>query len=120
MGEWITKVKELPPENELVLAYVHELGHRPYMQTVRLINGKDKFFIDNYGREVFNISHWMPLPEPPESPKERTLDNCSLFNKFSLGKPKQYDGKCEGYSNKHNDEPCEQCKECKLNVFYEE
>lgn len=67
MSEWIRKAKKLPPENELVLAYVQQLGHRPYMETVRLIKGKDIFFVDNYGREVFNISHWMSLPEPPEN-----------------------------------------------------
>lgn len=66
MNKWIKTMKELPPVNEFVLAYVHELGHRPYMQTVRLVNGEDKFFIDNYGRVVFNISYWMPLPEPPQ------------------------------------------------------
>ena len=66
MSGWIRKAKVLPPENEFVLAYVHQLGHRPYMKVVMLINGKDKFFVDNYGREVYNISHWMPLPEPPK------------------------------------------------------
>lgn len=64
--EWIRIAKELPPKNEFVLAYVHQLGMRPYQATVMLIDGTDKFFIDNYGREVFNISHWRPLPEPPE------------------------------------------------------
>jgi hypothetical protein len=70
MAEWIRIAKELPPICELVLAYVHQLGHRPYMQTVRLVGGEDKFFTDNFGRTVFNISHWMPLPEPPENDKE--------------------------------------------------
>ena len=71
MAEWIRKAKELPPKNELVLAYVHQLGHRPYMQTVRLIEFADSnLFVDIYGRTVSNVSHWMPLPEPPESKKE--------------------------------------------------
>ena len=65
MAEWIRTLKELPPKNEFVLAYVQQLGCRPRMETVMLIDGTDKFFVDAYGREVFNISHWMPLPEPP-------------------------------------------------------
>lgn len=119
MGEWIRTAKELPPKNELVLAYVHQLGHRPYMQTVRLIEfSGGKFFTDNYGRTVSNVSHWMPLPEPPT--KERTLDNCSLFRQMG-SKPPQGNGKCIGFAkSEYDDEPCEQCKECKFNVFYEE
>ena len=65
MAEWIKTMKELPPANTFVLAYVQKLGYRPYMQTVMLVNSEDKFFVDDYGREVSNISHWMPLPEPP-------------------------------------------------------
>jgi hypothetical protein len=64
--EWIRTAKELPPKNEFVLAYVHQLGMRPRQEIVVWIDGKDKFFVDGYGREVFNISHWRPLPEPPE------------------------------------------------------
>lgn len=38
-----------------------------------------------------------------------------------LGKPRQQDGKCDGYQKSEgDDEPCETCKECKLNTFYED
>lgn len=68
MPKWIRTAKELPHKNELVLAYVHQLGCRPYMLTVRLMESEtNKFFVDIYGREVFNVSHWMPLPVPPEA-----------------------------------------------------
>ena len=68
MAKWIRTAKELPPKNELVLAYVQQLGHRPYMITTRLMESDtNKFFIDNYGRTVSNVSHWIPLPEPPEA-----------------------------------------------------
>ena len=51
---------------------------------------------------------------------KRTLDNCSLIKKIRII-PRQYDGKCEGFSrSEDDDEPCEKCKECKLNTFYEE
>lgn len=71
MDKWIRKAKELPPKNELVLAYGHQLGHSPYMQTVRLIEfAGGNLFVDIYGRTVSNVSHWMHLPEPPEAKKE--------------------------------------------------
>lgn len=49
---------------------------------------------------------------------KRTLEHCSLITKY--GKPKQYDGKCEGFQKSNtDDEPCNQCMDCKLNVFYD-
>lgn len=48
-----------------------------------------------------------------------TLENCSLIREY--GKPIQLDGKCEGFgTSKNDDEPCEICKECNLNVYYED
>lgn len=49
---------------------------------------------------------------------KRTLDNCTLIERIG-SQPIQYDGKCEGFAG-DTDEPCEKCKECKLNVWYEE
>lgn len=50
---------------------------------------------------------------------KRTLDNCRLVQKY--GRPRQQDGKCAGFQKSEiDDEPCEICKECKLNEFYEE
>lgn len=46
----------------------------------------------------------------------RTLDNCRLVTAY--GKPRQYDGKCEGYGTDYdNDEPCEICKRCELHYL---
>lgn len=83
----------------------------------------------DYRQGQRNIAKWLEelkrykemqyVRSQPEPSEEITLDNCSLIRNAG-GKPKQYDGKCEGYSNKFDDEPHEQCKECKLNVFYEE
>lgn len=72
MAEWIAVNERLPEPNKLVLAYVHQLFHRPCMVTIRLTEfAGDKFFTDGYGKRVFNVSHWMPLPEPPEQMKEQ-------------------------------------------------
>lgn len=49
---------------------------------------------------------------------KRTLQNCSVIKEMEVV-PNQYDGKCEGFAG-DTDETCEKCKECKLNVWYEE
>ena len=53
---------------------------------------------------------------------KRTLDNCGLIRKMGDkdNPPRQYDGKCEGYCTSDSDEPCDICKECKLNTAYED
>lgn len=54
---------------------------------------------------------------------KRTLDHCGLITKMGDKNcpPKQTDGKCEGYQKSStDDEPCEICKNCKLNEMYEE
>lgn len=53
----------------------------------------------------------------------RTLENCSLIQKCvrkGIGEPEQRNGVCLGYQKGENDdEPCEKCKSCKLNISYE-
>lgn len=55
---------------------------------------------------------------------KRTLDHCGLITKCvkaGIGRPEQRDGKCNGYQRSEtDDEPCETCKQCKLNEFWEE
>ena len=46
---------------------------------------------------------------------KRTLTNCSLVKK--IGKPVQYDGKCEGFAGPDGDEPCRQCQSCELHYI---
>ena len=72
-SRWVRVAKELPQVNDTVLVYVQEMGFRPYQTTATLIYGEDKFFIDRYGREIKNISHWRPLPESPYI-KEEEVD----------------------------------------------
>lgn len=53
----------------------------------------------------------------------RTLNHCGLITKMGDKNcpPKQSDGKCEGYQvSRDNDEPCDICKHCRMNIFYEE
>ena len=53
----------------------------------------------------------------------RTPKNCSLIKravKLGEGECGSENGKCIGYAGADADEPCETCKYCKFNVWYEE
>lgn len=64
MAEWINVNDKLPPTYEDVLCYAD--GHSFYVDFIC----SDGMWCDD---EVRNnkITHWMPLPEPPRTPKER-------------------------------------------------
>lgn len=50
----------------------------------------------------------------------RTIDNCSLIKRMGGAKPDKEKGRCVGFARSEaDDEPCEICKNCKLNSFYE-
>lgn len=53
---------------------------------------------------------------------QKTFENCSLIKKCvrkGIGEPDYRNGKCCGYQKSENDdEPCEECKKCKLNEHY--
>lgn len=49
---------------------------------------------------------------------KRTLEHCILISQY--GKPRQIDGKCEGFQkSKDDDEPCNTCMNCELNMTKE-
>lgn len=54
---------------------------------------------------------------------KRTFENCSLIQqrrRKGFGVPQQRNDFCLGYQKGENDdEPCEKCKSCKLNISYE-
>lgn len=51
--------------------------------------------------------------------RQDIIEYCSLVSAY--GKPNQTDGKCDGFQKSgEDDEPCEICKKCTLNTFYEE
>ncbi len=61
MGEWIELKKEVPPETEdEETMYVNYLTYSSYID-VRSWYGK---YDDLWQR--LGITHWMPLPQPPE------------------------------------------------------
>jgi hypothetical protein len=61
---WISVEERLPSEHISVAVYIDEGAGRYWIQTAYLNGGKwripGEFVVDR------NITHWMPLPEPPE------------------------------------------------------
>lgn len=52
----------------------------------------------------------------------RTIENCALIKRMirrGEGEPERQDDRCLGYAG-NTDEPCEICKECKLNTSYDD
>jgi hypothetical protein len=58
MSKWISVKDRLPNEDENVLTY----SSNPFYETfyINRLIGKDEWLYDG-------VTHWMPLPEPPES-----------------------------------------------------
>jgi len=57
--EWISVEEQMPEIGSYVFVYLSERGFQevPYVVT--------KF--DKYGFNLSNVTHWMPLPEPPKN-----------------------------------------------------
>lgn len=63
--QWISVDDQLPPYNEKVLVFygIDKYIGIAYLENVYI--SKQTFWNDGR-REVFHISHWMPLPAPPK------------------------------------------------------
>jgi hypothetical protein len=58
---WIPVSERLPQPNEPVLIYTAVLGRH-----VASVDEEGEWFCDYGGEWLFpNVTHWMPLPEPP-------------------------------------------------------
>lgn len=67
MAEWIDVNERLPERGVRVLVYLKEkVGRYTRIDTDRVI-AKNVGWV-RWGEDV---THWMPLPEPPRTPKER-------------------------------------------------
>ena len=61
MGEWISVKDRLPDKQDLYLVY----SSGTY--TVQWFNGYEwVIYSDEWAFEAHEITHWMPLPEPPK------------------------------------------------------
>lgn len=61
--EWISVKDRLPDIADFVLGRVKQKGYNAYFETVMLCRWN--FWADHHGDRV-NVTHWMPLPEPPK------------------------------------------------------
>jgi hypothetical protein len=63
-SKWIKIEDELPPLRTYVIGYVVSFLGRPRKIVCEVFLSKDKkWMIDN---DYCIVTHWMPLPEPPE------------------------------------------------------
>jgi len=69
---WIPAEERLPPPDELVLAWVlTEMFGLPAPQCMILPSPADGRWHDNQGHLLrVSVTHWQPLPSPPEAPRE--------------------------------------------------
>lgn len=69
--EWISVEDRLPKEKDMVLAFAMDKDHR-----FAFLSDDENWYNSNGFLEL-NITHWMPLPEPPK-PKEPTFKDVFL------------------------------------------
>ena len=67
MSEWIKCSDRLPDEDDIYLVYIvaNNMPKNKSIITLYYTNLTKRFI---YGSDnLFTVTHWMPLPEPPES-----------------------------------------------------
>lgn len=69
MSEWISVEDNVPSEYEPVICYVNEFDDTYYV-TAGVMHECLGFYVFNYDgepdTELRDVTHWMPLPEPPQ------------------------------------------------------
>jgi hypothetical protein len=67
MSEWIKCVNEMPAQGQTVIAFSNVVGvsAATYWQHEPGIHDGCTHFCAECGDEVFPVTHWQPLPEPP-------------------------------------------------------
>ena len=71
MNKWISIKNKLPDNEEIFLVYRGE-AKDPEIELGLWNKNKEKFeYYDNeyYGYKIDDVTHWMPLPEPPDKSK---------------------------------------------------
>lgn len=58
-SEWISVDERLPQNDDRVLVYIHSERSYTMLDTDRILDGK-------WVRWGEDVTHWMPLPQPPE------------------------------------------------------
>ena len=64
--EWISVKDRLPPDNKYILTYTPNLAVSIITQEYVTYYGEDDDEWNEYWSMRGNVTHWMPLPEPPK------------------------------------------------------
>ena len=67
MGDWISVCDELPMLGDQVIAWAEKGGNQvPDLMLQVGFSGKDHWIYGYHNNNMNGVTHWMPLPEPPE------------------------------------------------------
>lgn len=72
MSEWVSVKDGLPPDHTTYLVFIRENSGITYIGTSSLNPTKTGFYVaydDEGNAPVEEVTHWMPLPEPPKQIK---------------------------------------------------
>lgn len=67
--EWISVDDRLPEEGEYVLCVLKGFNYGGKIQVCKFVPAdkfKDKPYFEHFRNGFPSVTHWMPLPEPPE------------------------------------------------------
>lgn len=69
-SEWISVKNKLPPSGKSILVHNQHFEH----SSIRMAFMTSRGYYDAYecgcGMKLDNVTHWMPLPEPPTNQEE--------------------------------------------------
>ena len=63
---WINVEDRLPDMHQYVLIWTTDYDDEPIANLAHW-NGEDEGFLVNGGHRDNDVTHWMPLPEPPDA-----------------------------------------------------
>lgn len=84
--EWISVDDRLPDMHKDVLCYAHDCGES-YQTTGACIFDNGTFV--GWESQPLIVSHWMPLPEPPERPETPAGRNNKWDNTMPIIEPSE-------------------------------
>jgi hypothetical protein len=66
MMEWISVEDRLPADGEVIMCWAGE-GKNQRKNLLQLVTYvQNKWIYGSYSNFIGGVTHWMPLPEPPE------------------------------------------------------
>jgi hypothetical protein len=64
MSDWISVKDRLPDRSDYYWAWI--VRGEPWGDELFFDAGRGRWLHEECGHEVSSVSHWMPLPDPPE------------------------------------------------------